>query len=239
MPVLNPRQTRQVVTLGFLFVIGLSLLFTLPQLQHLMLLFNRGGTAPEPPPVEGAPAPPPSPHAGAVRTLDTVLKSVQDKMPLEMADRDPAYLKLVEYVSSVPPDRMRESAEGELAYATYLKYAPELRGRVFRVRGESLQEVHPVRLVQPAGGREDVYRHNMVDEGADAGFVVDLVDRPATTTERRETVEVEGFFFGTVTFENKYKQVREAPLLVARSYRKYVPASESAPDRLWWYKVGL
>jgi hypothetical protein len=227
---LHPRQVRQIITLGFLFLITVALLGLFPSIQKMRKDAYRVAAKPTPPSIVEAPAPPPSPHPAGTVLFHGALKDVRDLTPLEEVEREPAYAKLLAHAAQVPEENLRSSCEGELAYGTYIKYAPELRGRIFRVRGILLREgPQTVRLTNPVEGREDVYSFPLVDFDREGGFVCDVADRPTETIEKDDAVEVEGFFYKIVTFETKRRGTREAPLIVARSCRKLPPA-EPPPE---------
>ena len=169
------------------------------------------------------PAPPPSPFPAGTVILHGALKDVKDSTPLNDADRDPAYGKLLENVSLLGPEALASSAEPEVRYATYIKYAPELRGRIFRVRGEVIQDSVVVPLFQRVGKTDVVWRIFLTDLDVEGGFVCDLIDRPAENFELRDRVEIEAMFYKIVRFQNTHNQDRDVPLLVGRTLRKIPP----------------
>lgn len=226
--VLAPRQVRQLIILGFALAVLLSILFLAPRLLDLMRKFHQAAEAPPPAPaVDQAPPPPASPLVPGAVILDGALQEVKDATPLHDVYKEPAYLKMIRNVSMVKEEELRSRAEGNVAYATFLKYAPELRGRIFHLMGESMQEVMPVRLADPVDGREDVYRVYMWDEGIEAGFVIDLVDRPRETLQERDPIELEGMFYKIVRYKPQKGADRDVPLFVARSFRRLPREAQS------------
>jgi hypothetical protein len=221
---LHPRQVRQLISLGFLLAVTIALFGLFPGIQRMRRDAYRIATKPTPPSIAEAPAPPPSPYPEGTVLLHGALKDVRDLTPLEEVEKEPAYAKLLGHVAQIPQENLLSSCEGELAYGTYIKYAPELRGRIFRVRGILLREApQTVRLSSPVDGREDVYSFPLVDFDREGGFVCDVAERPVETIEKDDAIELEGFFYKVVTFETTKKGTREAPLFIARTCRKLPP----------------
>ncbi len=221
---LRPQQVRQIVILGVMLLMAVALITLYPTLIRARNSAFRTASNPPPPSLEGPPAPPSSPLPPGAVILHGALKDVKDFTPLEAVESEPAYRKLVEHVASLSEEALPSSSEGEIAYATYLSYAPELRGRIFRVRGEAMKKIEAVRLADPIAGREDVYRVFIWDEGLESGFVCDLVDRPVTDLSLRDPVQIEGMFYKVVRYLNRKNQLRDVPLLVARSFGVPPPA---------------
>jgi hypothetical protein len=235
---LKPHQTRHLVILAFLFLSAVALMFVLPPLVVWRHRIFHTASNPPPPVVDEAPAPPPSPLPPGASVLGGALKSVEDFTPLHQVDREPAYLSVIEAIALAKDEGLASSCEGELAYGTYAKYAPELRGRIFKIAGEAMQEIVPVRLYLPVAGREDAYRVFLWDAGLDYGFICDLIDKPAEDLQTRDPIEVVGMFYKMVRVKNVRNRDRDYPLLVARSFRR-LPPLPPTEDRLFVLKVAL
>src|SRR5262245_13473881 len=166
---LRPQQVRQLVILGFALVVALTLLYMTPGLMVLMRGFFKTASTPPPAPVVAdAPPPPPSPLKPGAVILDGALEGLKDLTSIHDAYSEPAYVKMVRNLTMVPEKEVSARAEAGVTYPTFIKYSPELRGRIFRLAGEAMQEVLPVRLADPVEGREDVYRVFMFDEGIES-----------------------------------------------------------------------
>jgi hypothetical protein len=226
--VLRPQQVRQLTILGFALVVAVVLLLMAPGIVGLMQSILGIAKAPPPAPVvTDAPPPPPSPLPPGAVILDGALAGLKDLTSIHDAYGEPAYLKVLRNVLLLSEEALRARAERGVTYGTFLKYAPELRGRIFHLAGEAMQDVLPVRLADPVEGREDVYRIFMFDEAIQAGFAVDLVDRPRESLALRDPIEVDGMFYKVVRYQNTRGDDRDIPLFVARGFRRIPPVPES------------
>jgi len=225
---LRPEQIKRLLFLAFLLVLSLVLLFLYPSLRSSRDAALRTGRDQPSPSLENAPPPPPSPFPPGASVFHGALKEVKDFTPRQELERDPAYRVLLEHVLSLDPALLTGASEGRLAYATYLKHSAELRGRVFHLEGEAIDNVEVVRLPDPVDGREDVYRVYLFDHEDDAGYIVDFLDRPPAL-EKRDAIELEGVFYKVLRHQNRGNRDREYPLLIARSFRA-VPPQAAAPS---------
>ncbi len=120
---LRPQQTKQIVVLGFLLLAAVAMLALFPVVNRGARMVNKIASTAPAPAIADAPPPPPSPYPEGTVVLNGALKDVRDLTPLGEVDKDPAYLKLVEYIATqVKEDGLRESAEGQLAYGTFIKH---------------------------------------------------------------------------------------------------------------------
>ena len=225
---LRPQQVRQLAVLGFALVVAVVLLLMAPGIVSLMQ--NIFGLAKAPPPapvVTDAPPPPPSPLPPGAVILDGALAGLKDLTSIHDAYAEPAYLKMLRNVMLLGEEALRAKSEGSVSYGTLLKYAPQMRGRIFHLAGEAMQDVLPVRLADPVEGREDVYRIFMFDDAIQAGFAIDLVDRPRETLALRDPIEVDGMFYKVVRYQNTHGDDRDVPLFVARVFRRIPPVPET------------
>ena len=235
---LEANQIRRLLFLAGLFVISVALLY------RYLNLGPRPRAAPgpaaesarEPATVpDDAPPPPPSPFQPGAAVLNGALRDVKDFTHPKDLDLEKPYRALVSHVLSLSDEALRAASEGEIAYATYRKYAPELRGRAFRVVGWAVDKVEPMRLTEPIAGKEDVYRLYLTDF-AEGGFVVDLVERPPLI-EKQDNVKIDGIFLKVSRYENRSGKFRDAPVLVARTFERV--ASEPTKQNTTWFVIEL
>jgi hypothetical protein len=236
--VLEANQIRRLLFLAGLFVISVALLY-----RYINL-----GPRPRPAPApaaesarepskvpDDAPPPPPSPFPPGSSVLDGALRETKDFTHPKELDTEKPYRALVSHVLSLSDEALRSSSEGEIAYDTYRKYAPELRGRAFRVTGWAVDKVEPMRLTDPIAGKEDIYRLYLTDF-EEGGFVVDLVERPPLI-EKQDNVKIDGIFLKVSRYEGKYGQFRDAPVLVARTFERVF--SEPTKENSTWFLIKL
>ncbi len=234
---MQSKEIRQIVILAAFFLVAASLLFLYPLASQKWRETRDKISEAPPPAVEEAPAPPPSPLPPGAVILHGALKDVKDLTPLEGVELEGPYQKMVDNVLSLTEEAISSSCEGELPYGTFLKYAPELRGRVFRLSGIP-GRVTPVRLLDPIQGHEDVYRIVLMEFEATAAFICDLVTRTRLFDTRWDRIEIEGMFYKVVRYESEQGQIRDAPLLIGRTYREMtLPSTAAESAKLFWVKI--
>lgn len=234
MPLLHPTQIRRLVFYAFLLALATALLclYSAPRSA------DRAAVETPAPDLSDAPPPPPSPFQPGARIFHGALEDVADFTTLKALDEEPDYRLLVDHALGLDEAGLRGQSEGELDYRTYLKHAPELRGRVFRVSGVAVADVAPERLAEPVRGREDVYRLYLMALEGPGGYVCDLVERPERI-EKTDKVELEGLFYKVLRYENTRGESRDAPLFIARTVRRPLAAPATASRKLFAFKLAI
>jgi hypothetical protein len=142
-------------------------------------------------------------------------------------DQSVAYLDIVREVAQLDPAIVSERATKVLDWAGAVNAPSVLRGDFVRVTG-LVAAIRPVKLRQPAGKVEDVYRIFLAEPDGSEPVVADLVRRPTETPEiGKDVATVEGIFVRTAAFESDEKTPKryEVPYLVAVNVRVVPPAS--------------
>lgn len=111
-----------------------------------------------------------------------------------------------------------------------LRAADMQRSDQFVVRGV-VNDLWAEKLDTPIFQLTDVWRVVLNDGDGEDGIVVDLVEKPPAVETRRETVEVRGYFYRLVRFENKAGKRVTMPYLVARNMT-VVPGEQRAVLRI-------
>lgn len=148
----------------------------------------------------------------------------------------PGSRKLLELVAGYRPEEVTERATRWLDWRQALADPNALRGEFVRARGV-LAGYWPQRLERPIQGRKDVWRGAIVGDDPEVpdGVVFAILDRPDDLTEEnvhRGTVDLEGVFYRTLTYEAEDGRTRTAPYVIARNLR----ATYRGSDRAFWSK---
>jgi hypothetical protein len=226
----NSPELRKILFLGLglvgLIVVSLAYLQTRP-------------SEPAPAPAESAaPAETPEERLQRVVTLfGGALTRLTDGADFEQSG---AYLDIVSGVSRYEPRYVHDRATKWLDWSASLSEPGRLRGDFVKVRG-LVGRISTVKLRQPAGDVEDVYRFFLSEPDGSEPTVVDLVARPDETPQlNRDVVDLEGVFVRTVAFESeKSGKLHEVPYVVAlnMSIRRSVPSGPHGAAA-WWFLGG-
>ena len=172
--------------------------------------------------------------------FDGILDKAHDGSSID--DQDGSYLTLVRHVAGTDAATLERQYK-DVDYDLFEKVPGELRGQTVRVLALFLK-TDPIRLDDPSGGVEYVFRTYIADFTGREGYVVDLVAKPPPLA-RRALVAVDAVFLKIASYEGRSGTVR-APLLVGRELRAVNERSTSASQvdagtmiTAVWVMVGL
>lgn len=148
----------------------------------------------------------------------------------------PGSRKLHELVAGYRPEEIHERATRWLDWRQALADPDALRGEFVRARGV-LAGFWVQRLERPIQGRKDVWRGVIVGDDPEVpdGVIFDVLERPEDLTEsnvHRGTLDLEGVFYRTMTYEAEDGRTRTAPYLIVRNLR----ATYRDSDKPSWSK---
>ncbi len=137
-----------------------------------------------------------------------------------------SYRELREYLIARPSEAL--AGEALLVPAHLFRTMPgDLRGRVCTVSALFLKW-ESVLLEDAASSTEYVYRSWLLDEGANQGYVVDLLEPPAKIGPRT-LVKAQGIFYRNARYVGQKDTIVQAPHLLARALEPIVEAPASSP----------
>ncbi|HUR28038.1 MAG TPA: hypothetical protein VM509_07620 [Planctomycetota bacterium] len=130
----------------------------------------------------------------------------------------PGYRDLVEALLALQPAQVEENHPQPLDHALALANPESLRGAFVKVRGR-VKGKHEVKLQSPIGAQTTIER-TLVMIDKDRWVICDLVGNPPPFDVGRDTLELAGVFYRTVSYESQTeKQVKQVtlPYMLARS----------------------
>ncbi len=157
------------------------------------------------------------------------------------------YMKLLELVALEDPALAHEKASKKrLDWEAAMQDPNAWRGEWVHYRGPLAGDFAAERLASPVHGYSDYWRGVIVDAREDepgqapdetGGVVFDMLAPPADATDfdRNDTVEIEGVFYRTVSFETRAKgKFRTAPYLIVRNLTHYHPDANTKTKLNVW-----
>ncbi len=149
----------------------------------------------------------------------------------------PGYYKLLQVVSDYTPEEVTSRAKRFLDRDAVMKDPDLWRGEFVWARGV-IAGLTATSLDTRRYGRGMVFRGAITDGDATGGILIDLPDHPGQDLGVKSgAYDVEGVFFRTVRFENRYGKQTEAPWLIVRNIRP-APSAATASSKVWLNRFG-
>ncbi|MSR46850.1 MAG: hypothetical protein EXS13_07285 [Planctomycetes bacterium] len=182
----------------------------------------------------------PDEHAKRVATaFGGALPKMVDGVDFEQSH---AYLQVVSELSKFSVVNVHERTKDWLDWSVAVSTPGALRGNFVRVRGV-IGRIDTIKLFQPAGDVEDIYRFFVGEPDGTEAVVVDMVRRPAETPAiLREAVDFEGVFIRTVGFDSaKTGKLQEVPYVVGvnMTIRRTAPVVAGVSKVVWIALVAI